>query len=386
MKPATRTEEKDRILVVDDDAGMRRTVQRVLSPQYDIEMATGSSDALESLDQGEFQVALIDLQLDDGDGYTLCQQVKRVSPETDVILITGSVSHPDEKLFRSLERDAFYFLFKPFERRVLRALVERCLRLQKERKAKERYAQELSEDLEQARRFQQSLLPHEDLEAAGWRLSGRFEPCDALGGDFYFYLVDRDGSVVMTVGDIVGHGVSAAMYAGMLRTTLDAVRRHSPDPEDLLPDLLSLIDFFEGSRYATLFYGQLLPDGRVRYFSAGHPAALWQRSDGGIEQLGSTGLFLTRSLPDQVRRVEEISLEPGDRLMVYTDGANEVQNQAGEELGLDGLESALEGSRGLSLRNALESLADAVQRHRGSRPMDDDLTILLAERQEDSAE
>ena len=176
--------ERDRILVVDDDPGMRRMAERVLAKLYDVGTADGVTTALNLLGERHFHVALVDVQLLDGDGYSLCHQILASSPETDVILMTGSLSEPDEKLHRSLEEGAFYFLFKPFDRRVLRALVSRCLQLQKERRAKEKYARELAEDLEKARAFQQSLMPQEAVREAGWHLEGRFQPCDALGGDF----------------------------------------------------------------------------------------------------------------------------------------------------------------------------------------------------------
>ena len=182
------------------------------------------------LERQEFDLALVDVRLKDGDGYSLCQAIRARRPETDVILITGSISEPDEKLFRSLEEGAFYFLFKPFDRRVLLALVERCLRLQRERETNERYAQALADDLEKARLFQHSLLPREPVAAAGWRVEGRLLSCDALGGDFYLAQA-VDGGLAFSVSDVVGHGVSAAMYAGMLRSTLDAARRRGADPE-----------------------------------------------------------------------------------------------------------------------------------------------------------
>ena len=206
-------------------------MERILQPLYDVESADGVVQALGRLQHdGGFQVALVDIRLGDGDGYSLCEEMRRQSPKTDVILITGSTSQPDEKLYRSLEGGAFYFLFKPFERRVLRALVDRCVRLQHERRAKEEFAETLAADLARARQFQKSLQPKGRVEAAGFRAIGSFQSCDAVGGDFWLGLVERDGSLVVAVADVVGHGVSAAMYAGMLRSTLEAARRLDPDP------------------------------------------------------------------------------------------------------------------------------------------------------------
>jgi sigma-B regulation protein RsbU (phosphoserine phosphatase) len=380
---------RDRILVVDDDPGMRHTLHRILAPAYEVETAMGEMAALARLELsfpgqgglgGEpgFALALIDVRLADGDGYALCQAIREQYPQTDVILITGSLSEPDEKLYRSLEEGAFYFLFKPFDRRVLLALVERCLRLQRERVAKERFASTLAADLERARRFQQSLLPRQSIAASGWRLEGRLLSCDALGGDLYLAHAGADG-LVWAVSDVVGHGVSAAMYAGMLRSTLDAARRRSPEPRQLIGELLDGIDFFEAAKYATLFYGLLLPDGGLRYINAGHPPALWQH-DGGIELLPATGFFLSTAFRSRPHVPGEIVMAAGDRLLVYTDGASEACGPAGEELGVQGLTAALDGCRGLPLTDALDAMLDRVRLHCAGRPLDDDVTLLLIER------
>jgi sigma-B regulation protein RsbU (phosphoserine phosphatase) len=407
---------RDRILVVDDDPGMRRALQRILSPAYEVETAAGESEALARLEprvpaqaelQGvppiypggaavlpgaaaipraaaapaaelDFALALIDVRLADGDGYALCQTIRERRPQIDVILITGSLSEPDDKLYRSLEEGAFYFLFKPFDRRVLLALVERCLRLQRERAAKEHFAKTLADDLERARRFQQSLLPREAIAAAGWRMEGRLLSCEALGGDLYLAHAGDDG-LVWAVSDVVGHGVAAAMYAGMLRSTLDAARRRSPEPRELIGELLDGIDFFEAAKYATLFYGLLLPDGGLRYVNAGHPPALWQH-EGAIDPLPATGFFLSTAFRGRPHAPGEIAMRPGDRLLVYTDGASEACGPSGEELGLAGLSAALAGCRELPLTDALDALLDRIHRHCAGRALDDDVTLLLIER------
>ncbi len=369
-----------RILVVDDDAGMRRMAERVLARLYDVETIDGATRALARLQESHFHVALIDVQLIDGDGYTLCQRVRDLRPETDVILMTGSLSEPDEKLFLSLEKEAFYFLFKPFERRVLLALVSRCLQLQKERKAKEEHARELAEDLERARQFQSSLMPREALDEDGWTLEGRFQPCDALGGDFYVSLINRDGTISFAIADVVGHGVSAAMYSGMLLSVLDAARRRHPDPAEVLPELTSGIDFFEASRYASLLYGRLFPDGKLRYFNAGHPPAIWQRRDGTFEELETTGVILSSLLPHDATRVREIQVEPGERILTFTDGVYEVRDPSDREYERAGVVEFMRNHVDPSVPNTLDRLLDDVRNHCAGRPFDDDVTILLIER------
>lgn len=378
---------RNRILVVDDDPGMRRALQRILSPTYEVATAAGESEALAALELdaaqgaeagGGFALTLVDVRLADGDGYDLCQAIRERRPQIDVILITGSLSEPDEKLYRSLEEGAFYFLFKPFDRRVLLALVERCLRLQRERAAKERLALTLADDLERARRFQQSLLPREAIAAGGWRVEGRLLSCEALGGDLYLAQSGDDG-LVCAVTDVVGHGVGAAMYAGMLRSTLNAARRHSPEPRELIGELLDGIDFFEAAKYATLFYCLLRPDGALRYLNAGHPPAVWQHG-GAFDPLPATGFFLSTAFRGRPHSPGEIAMRPGDRLLVYTDGASEACDPKGEELGFAGLAGALGGSAGLPLTDALDALLERIHRHCAGQALDDDVTLLLIER------
>jgi sigma-B regulation protein RsbU (phosphoserine phosphatase) len=374
----------ERILVVDDDAGMRRTLERILHPPYRVEAVEGAGAALERVARSgeEFDLALLDVRLQDGDGYSLCKALRERRPEMDVILITGSISEPDEKLYRSLEEGAFYFLFKPFDRRVLLALVERCLRLQRERFAKERYAGELAADLEKARLFQQSLVPHDAVAGAGWRVEGRLLTCDALGGDFWLAQAEGDG-LLLAVCDVVGHGVSAAMVAGMLRSTLSAAWRRGAEPERVARELLAGADFLDGATCATMIYGLLLPDGRLRAWNAGHPPLMLLRAGGDavdIERIGATGPLLHRIFRGRPMPAREIALAPGDRLLACTDGAFEARDPADHELGLARLESAFAALRGRPAGETLDTLMELVRGHGAGRPVADDVTLVLIER------
>jgi len=175
--------------------------------------------------------------------------------------------------------------------------------------------------------------------------------------------------------------VSAAMYAGMLRSTLDAARRRGIDPERVAREVLLGIDFFEAAACATMVYTLLLPDGRLRYINAGHPPLFWLKSDGGVEHLGATGPLLNRVFRDRPLPVREVALEPGDRVLAYTDGAFEALNPADQELGLERLEKAFVDLRDEPIGEAADALMDLVRVHCAGRPVADDVTVVILERE-----
>ncbi len=369
-----------KILVVDDDPAIRRVISRLLKG-HKVVTAASAAEGLAAARAERFDLALVDVHLGEAedDGYTLCRALRAENPHTEVILITGSVSHADEKLYRSLVEDAYYFLWKPFDRRVLLALVERCLRLQAEREAKESYARRLDEDFERAKRFQLSLLPRDPVAHAGWKVAGLLESCDALGGDHFHAQTWGEDRVDFAISDVVGHGVSAAMYAGMLRSTLDAARRRSTDPERVVRWLYDGVDFFDGRKFATLVYGQLGEDGRLRYFNAAHPPPL-VLGRSGLVTLEPTGSLVCSPFRAKPPEIAEIRLEAGDRLFAYTDGAFEARNEADEELGRERLAEVFEQTRDVDLAEALLRLLTAVKEFAGRRPLGDDVTLLLIER------
>jgi len=369
-----------KILVVDDDPAIRRVIARLLK-SHRVIPAANAAEGLAAARAERFDLALVDVHLGEAedDGYALCRSLRAENPHTEVILITGSVSHADEKLYRSLVEDAFYFLWKPFDRRVLLALVERCLRLQTEREAKESYARRLDEDFERAKRFQLSLLPRDPVAHAGWRIAGLVQSCDALGGDHFHTQTWGEDTVDFAISDVVGHGVSAAMYAGMLRSTLDAARRRSTDPERVVRWLYDGVDFFNGRKFATLVYGQLGPEGKLRYFNAAHPPPLLSGKNG-LTTLEPTGSLVCWPFRAKPPTIAEVTFEPGDRLFAYTDGAFEARNEADDELGRERLAEVFEETRNLALGPALDRLLEEVTTFAGRRPLGDDVTLLLIER------
>ena len=148
-----------RILVVDDEPGMLRAVERVLSEDHHVIATRFSREALSVANEFHPELAIVDIRMPDLDGFELMAQLKARFPALDVILMTGSVDDLDEKLVRAIRSPAFYFIQKPFDREVLRTLVERCVELRRRREDHRQNLKRLETEMAEARAFQQSLLP-----------------------------------------------------------------------------------------------------------------------------------------------------------------------------------------------------------------------------------
>ena len=164
---------------MDDEPGMLRAVERVLSEDHHVIGTRLSRDALSVADEFHPELAIVDIRMPDLDGFELMAQLKARFPALDVILMTGSVDDLDEKLVRAIRSPAFYFIQKPFDREVLRTLVERCVELRWRREEHRQNLKRLETEMAEARAFQQSLLP--DREAMVNR-RGDLLPIHALFG------------------------------------------------------------------------------------------------------------------------------------------------------------------------------------------------------------
>src|SRR5215472_4503908 len=107
-----------RILVVDDEAGILRSVERVLGQDYKVKSTQSSREAAELAEAFKPDLAILDIQMPEMDGFRLMEGLQVLDPELDVILMTGSIHELDAKLIKAIRKDAFYFLQKPFDRGV----------------------------------------------------------------------------------------------------------------------------------------------------------------------------------------------------------------------------------------------------------------------------
>jgi sigma-B regulation protein RsbU (phosphoserine phosphatase) len=210
-------------------------------------------------------------------------------------------------------------------------------------------------------------------------VSAVLEPCYDVGGDGYDYALD-DYRPQLVVLDAVGRGLRAALACVVVLAAVRAARRsgHSLHGQARAADA-ALLEQFPDARFATAVLAELdLRSGVLRYVNAGHPPPLLLRSGRLVREL-SGGRRMPLGIEDPCDEIGEESLEPGDHLLIYTDGVTEAHGTSGELFGVDRLVELAErhSADGLPLPETLRRLSQAVLAHQEGPPADDATMLLL---------
>jgi sigma-B regulation protein RsbU (phosphoserine phosphatase) len=243
----------------------------------------------------------------------------------------------------------------------------------------------LKRDLEVAREIQQAMLPDGTWSGPGVEAFGLTKPANTVGGDFYDILPQPDGTVIVALGDVAGKASPAALLMAlllaMLRTLVD---ERLPLPALVQRLNLQVSRHAPASRFITLFLASYdPPTGRLTFVNAGQTPPLLRRQNGSIERLMSGGIALGM-FPGSTYEAGEVQMNPGDALLLYSDGLTEAESPDGQPFDEAGLERTLALYAGAYQQSAAAELGravfDAVERHRRDKRLSDDLTVLVLSR------
>ena len=239
----------------------------------------------------------------------------------------------------------------------------------------------MERELQMARDLQASLLPRETPQLAGWDFAGYWQPARQVSGDFYDFIPTEQG-VVVVIADVSDKGMPAALFMALSRTIVRASLIHTDGPADAMRHANRLLYADSpNSMFVTLFVAQIdRTSGDLIYVNAGHnPPYLYRAVGDPPMRLTRTGMAL--GIDDSLDFQQQVvHLDPGDALILYTDGMLDALNARGEEFGDERLRRVCVQHRTESAAQIVAALRDEVLRFVGDQPLADDCTVVIVKR------
>jgi sigma-B regulation protein RsbU (phosphoserine phosphatase) len=235
------------------------------------------------------------------------------------------------------------------------------------------------QELERAREIQQSLLPKEIPQIAGFEVAGVWEPARVVGGDYFDVIRLNETKVAICIADVVGKSVSAALLMANVQATVRAYASERAAPAWVCERVNSVLcSNIATGKFVTLFYGILdASKHEMRYVNAGHPMPILLRANGKTDFVEGSGALLG-VFPEWKYEDSVLLLSAGDRLLLFTDGITEAESSSGEEFSQANLIKVARRGRELSPAELKAEVLGRVKEFCNSR-MADDATLIVVD-------
>ncbi|HET7620158.1 MAG TPA: SpoIIE family protein phosphatase [Vicinamibacterales bacterium] len=370
-----------RILIADDQPDLLHALKLLLKAEDGLEVETAASPeaVLAAVQSNRFDLLLMDLNYT-GDttsgreGIDLLSRVQELDGLLPVVAMTGwgSVDLAVEAMRRGV-RD---FVQKPWDNRQLVAMLRHEI---EEGRARRRRRETEAREMVDARRIQRRLLPEELPQVDGFELAALWQSASGVGGDCYDAIPLASGRLALTIADVVGKGIPAALLMSNLQASVRAFALDAADPATVCAQVNHILSghIAEG-RFISFFYCVLdAPTRTLSYANAGHHPPMLVRADGAIERLDSGGPVLG-VFPNATYEQAQVVLGPGDRLVLFTDGIIEARSEADEEFGDERLLAAAVEQHRQPAAGVLRHLHEAAAAFAAGHFQDDATLIVLA--------
>ena len=367
-----------RVLLVERDRGsadrIRALLQESRRPSFAVEVIPVAPDAVADLDGRSHDAVLLGLSPEaarSGEGFAIIRHLDKTAP----VVVLGDLDD-DEVAVKAVKRGAQDYLVKDH---LIPELLVRSIRYARERhRLLAEQNRRLDYELKIAAFVQQSFLPGVMPAAPRHDIGAYLHASGQVGGDFYDCLELPDGRVALAVGDASGKGIPGAILMAETQGILRAEASTCATPIELVQTLnRALLHDKSQDRFVTLFYGVLtLSTGEFTFVNAGHPKALLL--DGDAESaLVSTGPPL-RLFAEAAWEAQTVTIADGGRLVIYSDGVTEAQNEADRFFDLDGVRTVMAEHRDASAPELARHICHAAERfERGNPDPGDDKTVVV---------
>jgi sigma-B regulation protein RsbU (phosphoserine phosphatase) len=374
------------ILIVDDTAANLRLLSQMLSEQgFKVRAVTNGARALAAMRSAPADLVLLDIKMPGMSGFEVCEELKADVQTRDIPIIFISALDEVADKVNAFQVGGVDYVTKPFQLEEVLARVETHLALRELQKRLEEANRRLERELALAGSVQASFLPKSLPAVPGWQLSVALRPAAETSGDFYDIFHLPGGRFGVVIADVVDKGAGAALYMALSCTLLRTYAMDHPGEPELVLDSVNrrLLADTDASAFVTVFYATCDPEtGALAYANAGHhpPFLVRLGGDRSIETLSRTGVPLG-ILDDEVWDSGRTELNPGDVLVLYTDGVTDAENEDGTFFGDERLAWSVRESAERSAREIQEAILADVEAFVDGAPQGDDIAVVVVARE-----
>jgi len=399
------------VLVVDDSRLQRKLLTLALNHWgFDVAEAASGEEALEKAAAQRPDLVLSDWMMPGMSGLDLCRHFRKNDGDDYTYFILLTSKSEKEEVALGLDTGADDFLIKPVDNNELRARITaggRLIEMQRSMAESNRVLSEtlgelqqlydnIDSDLKEAKKLQQSLVRERFRALSVGDLSLMLRSSGHVGGDLVGFFEAGADHIGLYALDVSGHGISSALMTARLAGYLSsaapdqnvALRKASNglfvprSPEEVVADLNDLVlDEMETEHYFTMLLAYVeLKTGNMVLSQAGHPHPAIQRADGTIEQIGTGGFPVGLLSGIQFDRFE-LCLDPGDRILILSDGVTECPRPEGDMLGEEGLAALMQELGNVRGPAFLDAMIRRLIEFNGSADFPDDVSAILFEYQ-----
>jgi sigma-B regulation protein RsbU (phosphoserine phosphatase) len=369
-----------RILIADDQPDLLDALRLLLKGEgMTMEAVTSPEATLAAVASEQFDLLLMDLNYTTDttsgrEGIDLVARVQAMDRLLPIIVMTGWGSV--DLAVAAMRNGVRDFVQKPWDNtdlvRMVRAEVE-------EGRLRRKRAEYEERELAEARRIQRKLLPAVMPSLEGWEIAASWQPAAGVGGDCYDAIPFGRGRLGLSIADVVGKGIPAALLMSNLQAAVRAFATDAAQPSELCQQVNRILcGRIAEDRFISFFYCVVDSElGMLTFANAGHYAPVLVRADGTIERLASGGPVLG-VFPDGTYKQERVAIGSGDRVILFTDGITEARSADDEEFGEDRLVALAREHRSCSAPALQARITDTVSAFTAGRFQDDATLIVMA--------
>jgi len=376
-------------MVVDDEVDLESLIRQkfrrqIRNEEYEFVFAHSGLEALTRLiEHPDIVIILSDINMPEMDGLTLLlklKELKNPSLRTVVVSAYGDM----ENIRTAMNRGAFDFLTKPINFEDLEITINKThdeIRVQKKALLEHDKLVSIQRDLNVAREIQQGILPQTFPpypERKDFDIYASMVAAKEVGGDFYdFFMIDNH-RLGFVIGDVSGKGIPSAIFMAVSRTLIRATGMKGITAAECLESVNNLLcNESVSCMFVTVFYGILdTNSGQINFANAGHNPPYIVRKDGTFAILETSGDIVLGVFEGKNFKPLQAKLEPGDGILLYTDGVTEAFNVQNEIYGEQRLEKVLPNLAKMNVTEAISAVNEDVSGFTSGADQSDDITML----------